>query len=409
MTPRQTIAATVSALAACFCTQPLSAQPQEVKVGLIAPLSGPYARPGTLMQKGAELAISHINESGGIKSLGGARLKLITADAGDSTEKAKNAAQRLVAEHPDMVGATGAFVSSFTLAVTEVTERAELPFLTMSFGDQITARGFKYVFQTSATAGTQARSAMSAVTTVASASNAAPPRKVAILMDNNAAMVSVANGMKADRGLDKLGLGVVMEEIFTPPLADATSSVQKLRTAKPDLLFLLTTSLSDAKIILERMSEVGLGKGRVPIVASGSHMASPELLRNLGKELVEGMFVVVANWGAKGQESVMSDFKKKSGEPWMPQDSVSTYGDMWVFKEAMEQAASTDHRKVAAAIRDLKSKEKAAKYYAGNTLQFEDSGRRIGATVVILQWQDGEPRIVYPIESAVAKAKWPRS
>jgi len=293
--------------------------------------------------------------------------------------------------------------------VTEVTERAELPFLTMSFGDQITARGFKYIFQTSATAGTQARSAMSAVTTVASTSNAAPPKKVAILMDNNAAMVSFANGMKADGGLDKLGLGVVMEEIFTPPLADATSSVQKLRTARPDLLFLLTTSLSDAKIILERMNEVGLGKGRVPIVASGSHMASPELLRNLGKELVEGMFVVVANWGAKGQESVMSDFKKRSGEPWMPQDSVSTYGDMWVFKEAMEQAASTDHRKVAAAIRDLKSKERAAKYYAGNTLQFEDSGRRIGATVVILQWQDGEPRIVYPIESAVAKAKWPRS
>jgi branched-chain amino acid transport system substrate-binding protein len=405
---RQIVVA-ASALAAGLCSQPLMAQPKDVKVGLIAPLSGPYARPGTLMQKGAELAISHINDSGGVKSLGGAKLKLITADAGDSTEKAKNAAQRLVAEHPDMVGATGAFVSSFTLAVTEVTERAELPFLTMSFGDQITARGFKYIFQTSATAGTQARSAMSAVTTVAGTSGAAAPKKVAILMDNNAAMVSFANGMKADRGLEKLGLGVVMEEIFTPPLADATSSVQKLRTAKPDLLFLLTTSLSDAKIILERMNEVGLGKGRVPIVASGSHMASPELLRNLGKELVEGMFVVVANWGAKGQESVMSDFKKRSGEPWMPQDSVSTYGDMWVFKEAMEQAGSTDHRKVAAAIRDLKSKEKAAKYYAGNTLQFEDSGRRIGASVVILQWQDGEPRIVYPIESAVAKAKWPRS
>ena len=75
-----------------------------------------------------------------------------------------------------MVGATGAFVSSFTLAVTEVTERAELPFLTMSFGDQITARGFKYIFQTSATAGTQARSAMSAVTAVAVTSAGAPNR-----------------------------------------------------------------------------------------------------------------------------------------------------------------------------------------------------------------------------------------
>ena len=46
---------------------------------------------------------------------------------------------------------------------------------------------------------------------------------------------------------------------------------------------------------------------------------------------------------------------------------------------------------------------------AGLCRQFENSGRRNGATVVILQRQDGEPRIVYPIESAVAKAKWPRS
>ena len=75
-------------------------------------------------------------------------------------EKAKNAAQRMVAEHPDMVGATGAWSSSFTLAVTEVTERAAMPFLTMSFADQITARGFKHVLQTSAPAGTQARNAL---------------------------------------------------------------------------------------------------------------------------------------------------------------------------------------------------------------------------------------------------------
>ena len=49
---------------------------------------------------------------------------------------------------------------SFTLAVTEVTERAKLPVLTLSYSDLITERGFKYVFQTSATAGSQARQAL---------------------------------------------------------------------------------------------------------------------------------------------------------------------------------------------------------------------------------------------------------
>src|SRR5215472_13661420 len=128
------------------------AQAQSVKIAMIAPMSGPWARQGQLLRMGADLAIEDINARGGIKSLGGAKLNIIYADAGDSTEKAKNAAQRLVADNPDLVGGTGAWLSSFTLAVTEVTERAQIPWLTLSYSDAITNRGFKFVFQTSPTA-----------------------------------------------------------------------------------------------------------------------------------------------------------------------------------------------------------------------------------------------------------------
>src|SRR6516164_2534719 len=69
--------------------------------------------------------------------------------------EAKNAAQRLVAQEPDVVGGIGCWLSSFTLAVTEVTERAELPWLTLSYSDLITGRGFKYIFQSSPTADAQ--------------------------------------------------------------------------------------------------------------------------------------------------------------------------------------------------------------------------------------------------------------
>ncbi len=102
------------------------AQAQSVKIAMIAPMSGPWARQGQLLRMGADLAIEDINARGGIKSLGGAKLNIIYGDAGDSTEKAKNAAQRLVADNPDLVGGTGSWLSSFTLAVTEVTERAQI-------------------------------------------------------------------------------------------------------------------------------------------------------------------------------------------------------------------------------------------------------------------------------------------
>src|SRR5438874_13388308 len=115
-------------LAASLAVALGAAQAQtEMKVGLIAPLTGPWARQGDLMLKGANLAIEQINAQGGVKALNGAKLKLLTFDAGDTVEKAKNAAQRMVAQELDLVGVTGAWLSSFTLGVTEVAERAELP------------------------------------------------------------------------------------------------------------------------------------------------------------------------------------------------------------------------------------------------------------------------------------------
>ena len=47
----------------------------------------------------------------------------------------------------NVVAVLGAFASSLTLAISEVTERRGVPLLTMSFSDQITDRGFQNVFQ----------------------------------------------------------------------------------------------------------------------------------------------------------------------------------------------------------------------------------------------------------------------
>src|ERR671915_30784 len=381
------------------------AQPKEVRVAMIAPMSGPWARQGELMKKGADMAIEDINRSGGIKALGGARMRLLVVDAGDSAEKAKNAAQRLVAQESDVVGATGAWLSSFTLAVTEVTERAELPVLTLSYSDVITGRGYKYVFQTSPTGGAQANGALPALLELAKQATGQPLKTVGIVMDNTAAPVSFVKPMR-EGGFKKLNLNLVVDETFTPPLADATSVVQKVRNTRPDVLLLLPTSVPDDKLVLEKLSEMGLGRGRLPVVSNGAHIGAPEMLKLVGKELMEGVMTVVANWGAKGQEQLIEDFKKRTGEPWLTQDSISTYGDMWIFKEALEKAGAADRKKVAQAIREMDTTDGPARYFPGGRLKFEENGRRSGAALLIVQWQNGEPKVVYPPASAMAKPVW---
>ena len=401
----RTLLAAMAGAGIVVAAGPVWAQVKEVKVAVIAPMSGPWARQGELMKKGADMAIEDINRAGGIKSMGGAQMRLVVIDAGDSAEKAKNAAQRMVAQETDIVGASGAWLSTFTLAVSEVTERADLPLLTLSYSDAITSRGFKYVFQTSPTGGAQAESALPALLDMAKLATGKPLKTVGLVMDNTAAPVSFSKPMR-EGGFEKLNLKLTVDETFTPPLADATSVVQKVRNARPDVLLLLPTSVPDDKLVLEKLSEMGLGRSRLPVVSNGAHMGAPEMLRLVGKDLMEGVMTIVANWGAKGQEKLIADFKKRTGEPWMTQDSISTYGDMWIYKDALETAGVADRKKVAEAIREMDTTSGPARFYPGGRLKFDEKGRRVGAALIIVQWQKGEPVVVYPPASALAKPVW---
>ncbi|HUN46056.1 MAG TPA: ABC transporter substrate-binding protein [Stellaceae bacterium] len=384
---------------------PAAADPAEVKVALIVPLSGPWARQGQLERLGAEMAMDDINNGGGIKSLGGAKLKLIVADAGDSAEKAKNAAQRLVAQEPDLVGGVGAWLSSFTLAVTEVTERAEIPWFTLSYSDQITARGFHYVFQTSATADKQAELALPTMLAMAKAATGKQPTTTGILSDNTAAPVSFVKPMRAG-GLEKAGLKLVVDETYTPPLSDATPLVSKVRTSRPEFLWVISTNVPDDTLLLQKLSEMGIGANKLPVVGNGAHMGAPELLKTAGADAMEDTFVTVANWALKGQEELIERFKKRTGEPWLTQDSLCAYGHFWIIKDALEKAAAADRHKVADAVRAMDTSESSAKFFAGGHIKFDGNGRRVDAPLVIVQWQKGIPVTVYPPESATHKAVW---
>jgi branched-chain amino acid transport system substrate-binding protein len=386
----------------------LRAQGKPVKVAVIVPLSGPWARQGTLVKWGAETAVNEINATGGIKAMGGAKLELVQIDAGDSAEKAKNAAQRLVAQEPDVIGGTGSWLSTFTLAVTEVTERAQIPWLTLSYADSITGRGFKYVYQSSMPAGKQPDAALPTIIALAKAATGKAPATAGIIGDNTASPVAFLKPMR-EGGLQKLGIKLLMDETFTPPLSDATPLMQKVRSTRPEFLIYVTTTISDVKLGLEKLNEFRLGKGAVPLIANGAHMGAPEVLKNVPADLIEGLMFIVANWGMKGHEEIEALFKKQSGEPWITQDGLAGYGHTWILKEALERAGVADRAKINDEIRKLDLKTgRAADTFPGG-VKFDEAGRRTAAPVCIVQWQDGKPLTVFPTERAVAKARWPKS
>jgi branched-chain amino acid transport system substrate-binding protein len=404
---RRGVLALGAAAATAAGTRRAKAQAKTVKVALLAPISGPWARQGQMMRLGADMAIDDVNNAGGIKALGGAKMELVVYDAGDSTEKAKNAAQRMVAQHPDLSGGTGAWLSSFTLAVTEITERAEIPWLTLSYSDLITGRGYRYVFQMAPTADEQSTKALPTLLALAESATGAKPTSIGLVSDNTASGVSFLRPIRATE-LAKHGLKAVVDEVYTPPLSDATSIVQRVRSARPQFILMTSSNVPDNKILLDKFTEYRLGGDRLPKIGNGGATGAPELGEVVGSDIINGFMGIVANWGGKGQEALAKRFMERTKEPWLNQDSIMTYADVMILKEAAERAGSADSRKVAEAMRAFDLTDGPALLSPGGRLKFDEKGRRVGAELVIIQWQSGKAVAVYPPAIATAQPIWPK-
>ena len=402
---RSALALGAAAAAGAVVPRRARAQAKEVKIAMLVPLSGPWARSGLVEQMGARMAIDDINAAGGIKALGGAKLTLIEYDAGDSSEKAKNAAQRMVAQEPDISGGFGAWLSSFTLAVTEVTERANLPWLTLSYSDLITGRGFKNVFQLSPTANKQAEDLIPILMALAEKTTGKRPTKMAIIGDNTASSESFLKPIRGHVVADQK-LSIVVDQIFTPPLSDATTLVQPIRSARPDFVILQSTNVPDDKLLMDKFAEYNLIGGKIPLIGGGGHFATPELLKVTGADILQGVMVGLANWPGKEQEALSKRFVERTGEPWFGHDSIFGYAHTMVLKQALEDAGSADRVKVAEALRKMDMTTGPARLFPGGRLKFDENGRRVGAELVVVQWQNGKPVTVFPKEVAAADAIW---
>jgi branched-chain amino acid transport system substrate-binding protein len=366
------------------------AAPAEVKIAMLMPLTGPWARSGVLEQMGARMAVEDVNAAGGIKSLGGAKLTMVEFDAGDSTEKAKDAAQRMLAQEPDLAGGVDGWLSSFVLAITEVTERAELPWMTQGYSDLITSRGFKYVFQSSPTGIQQAEETLPIIMELATKATGKRPTKVAIVGDNSAASVSFLKPIR-EHVMKDLGLILVVDEIYTPPLADATSIVQKLRSGKPDFVLMQSTNVGDDKLLVEKFAEFGLNGKKMPLLGNGGHWCVPELLKLTAPENVEGLII------------------ERTGEPWFGHDSIFGYAHARILAEAIDRAGSADRHKVNEMLHTMDITTGPALLFPDGRLAYDEKGRRKGAGICIVQFQNGRPVPVYPDKIATAQAVWPKT
>lgn len=138
---RALIAALAMLLAAC------DGEPPELRIGLIAPITGAITETGRATVEGAELAVTELNDSGAL-SIGGrtARLVLLTEDNRDSAEASTGAVLKLI--NQDQVSAiVGPQVSRNAIPAAGVANMASIPLISPASTHPDTTRDRRWVFR----------------------------------------------------------------------------------------------------------------------------------------------------------------------------------------------------------------------------------------------------------------------
>ncbi|MFH3481824.1 ABC transporter substrate-binding protein [Xanthobacter variabilis] len=366
----------------------------DVVIGVIQPLSGPNAQFGIGSLRGIELAADTINAAGGIKALGGAKIKLVTADV-PTPNTAAAATQRLISQN-GVSAVIGAFVSSTTLAASEVTERAGIPLVTFAFADQITGRGYKYVFQVSPKGTVFGKAQFDYATEIAKAAGEKID-KIAILYEDTAYGTAQAKGLRD--AAKAAGVEVVMDEAYPLGITDVSPLVNKLKASGAQMAFPVSY-LNDGLQIIRALRQQNID---IPVVGGAAGYIIPDFKKGLG-EYAEGVLSVAAASGDLIPE-VAAEYKKKYGT-FITHEALIHAAALDAVVQAMEKAKSSDPEKVRAELASLDYCKGFAQGVPGGCIKFDANGLNTSSFPVFVQWRGDEPVTVYPPKAAKQKPMW---
>lgn len=378
----------------------LSAQPREVKIGSIQPLTGVIAAIGKSARQGNALAVEHVNARGGIASMGGAKLKLLQGDSELKPEVGRAEAERLIREGAQIL--VGAFDSGVTLAIAQVAEQSRMPFLIdIAAADQITQRGYKYVFRNFITTSVMGRNGVQYLLEIFRMSGVAPKRAVLLHVSDLFGQVQSSRFLEFHK---KLNAPFEVVETIAYPVTtqDLSTEVAKARAARPDLL-LAVTRLNDAILLVQEMY-----KQRVEVQAlvgpGNPGFYHPQFTKQLGK-LAEYTLdnVPWVNPKSALTQKVGQDYEKQFNEP-LTTDSAYAYEGVLVVADILERAGSTDPEKFVQAAKATDITEHVT---IGGPIRYSDNGDNLGASTAMIQIHGGRARVVLPTDVAEAKLLYP--
>ncbi len=399
MKNRRSVLLSAAALAgtAAVAGRAARAQQEEIRVGVLSPMTGPAARFGAIQQSTLALAVEEVNNAGGIRALGGAKFRLIFGDTRGEADMGVTETERLITRERAHA-LIGAFQSGVGLPSSAVAERYEIPWLNFGTVDRITQRGFRYVFRPHANDTLKARALVEGVMGLARPRGGL--RSGVILSENTEWGKSVADKQKAF--LEQAGVEIRLVEHYPYAAPDLTSMVVKARALRPDLV-IANSYLGDALLITRLMGEYRF-RPTCYAAGGGGHL-QPDFVRGAGP-LAEGVICATIWDPAIGRnipwiKAVNDRHVAQHGIP-ITEDAACYYQCFQVLVDALERAGTLDPKKLrdAIAATDITDPNHRAQFVPCTRLHFDESGQNPTATAMAVQVQQGRLRLVYPPAAA---------
>jgi branched-chain amino acid transport system substrate-binding protein len=328
----------VAAICMVMSTEALAQQP--LKVGLILPMTGPFASTGRQVNAAVKL---YIAQHGNVVASRMIEV-LLRDDTGVAPETTKRYAQELVTnDHAEILAGFG--LTPLAFAAAPVATAAKTPMIVMAAGTLVIPEKSPYILRTSFTLPQQ-----SAPLAVWSSKHGI--KKVFTLVTDYAPGIDAETTFKA---VFKEHGGEIVGEARVPLRnPDYAPFIQRAKDAKPDALFVFVPS-GEGAAVMKQFAERGLAKAGIKLIGTGD-LTDDDILDMMGDSsigTITSHFYSTAHPSPENKAYVAA-FEKAN--PGMRPNfmSVGGYDGMELIYDVLKKSnGSTDGDKFVAAAKGL--------------------------------------------------------
>jgi ABC-type branched-subunit amino acid transport system substrate-binding protein len=396
-----------AAMALLVSGTPLAAQSDKtIRIGNIQSVSGQFAPYGEEMKPVVDYLIKKINDEGGIKSMGGAKLEVVSAD--DASQPARTVAEvrRLITEEK-VSAILGTMFTPQLLAATQVADEYKVPILGLVSS---TSRS-PYTFALGVDPKLGYTPAMIGIVESLKNEFNFPIKKIALVFSNYETGQAVNKGLK--ESFEKLGYTIVAEIPLDSKASDFVPAMLNIRSARPDAIVGLQLysdilKLQKARFNLRYFD--GVYVGNIGFSDSslwgdlGPEVASATLPKNFF-----GIAVYVPGVKVGKMAEIAADVEKNGNlKTKFGQYAAFATQGVIILRDALERAGTTDPEKLSKAIFEARFKlgeDKAVLPYLDG-ISFTEQRMYSNAIPLGTSWAaDKTLQVVYPPQFANTKPK----